>query len=147
MGEIEEGASGKDEASEPLLQLGNIGYVDFEVASTAADQVVADVREGLPFAALPRLARALHRTEGRAHLRLPRGLGELLHRLAIAVTARKVHPAVDRRGIAPEDLFHEAHLLDVRFQSVVATNRSAVIDSHRGLSHRLLVSARTARRR
>ena len=44
-----------------------------------------------------RLARALDRAQGDAHLRLAARLGELLHGLPVAVAAQEIHARVDRR--------------------------------------------------
>ena len=58
------------------------------------------------------LAGALDGAERDADLSLAGGVGDLLHGLAVAVPALEVHPRVDARQVAPQDLLDEADALD-----------------------------------
>src|SRR5207244_1636129 len=78
-----------------------------------AEEVVADVGGPVLRILLWGRPRALDALEGRPDLGLPRRLGQLLHRVAVAVAAREVHARVHARGIAVQDVLHEAHALEV----------------------------------
>ena len=63
--------------------------------------------------ALGGLARALDRPQGHPELPLPGAVGQLLHRLAVAVAAQEVHAAVRRSRVALQHPLDEAHRLEV----------------------------------
>ena len=91
-----------------------VGDVGLEVAAALADQVVADVGGAVGGGAgLGRLPRALHRAQRHAHLGLAGGLGQLLHRVPVAVAAEEVHARVDPGGVALQHALDQAHRLDV----------------------------------
>jgi hypothetical protein len=74
------------EPPQALPRTGAPGHVGLELAAPLADEVVPDVCRACirPFG-LGRLARALHRAQGDAHLGLSGPLGELLDRLPVTV--------------------------------------------------------------
>jgi hypothetical protein len=112
--EIEGGGMAPEERGGPLPERGLVGDVDLELRTALSQQMVADVAR--PFVVripLLGLDRAFDGPERDAHLGLPAGLGELLDDLTVAVPRGEVHPLVDARGVAVEDLLDLADALEV----------------------------------
>ena len=113
--------------------------VQLEVVAPSADEVVADVRRRVGGrAARGGLARVLNRLQRQVHLRLSRGVGNLLDRLALLVAAQEIHAAIHAGRIAPQGVFDEAHVLEVLAPVQLGTEPEAVDGvAHRHLQHAL----------
>jgi hypothetical protein len=102
------------EPAQSLPEPGAPGHVGLEVAPTLPDEVVPHVRAACPRPlGVGRLASALHRAQGDAHLGLPGAVGELLDRLPVPVAGEELHAPVHAGGIALQHPLDEAHRLDV----------------------------------
>ena len=91
------------------------GHVRLEVGPSPADEVIAHVRG--PFLRVRAVCGppgARDGTERHADLRLARGVGQLLDRVAVEVPALEIHAPVDARGVTLQNLLDEAHALDVQ---------------------------------
>jgi hypothetical protein len=100
------------EAPDPEPQPRSPADAALELKAARTDQIEADVSVALarrPFGDLPC---ALDGFERDAQLRLSGRLGHLLHGVAIAIPAPKVHAAVDPHRVAPQNLFDQAHALE-----------------------------------
>jgi hypothetical protein len=90
-----------------------VRHVDLEIGAALADEMVTDVDRAPGDAALSGLPRALDGPEGHPELTLPGAVGQILHRLAVAVAAQKVHAAVDGGRVTLQHPLDEAHRLEV----------------------------------
>ncbi len=122
------------ESAQSLVQGGLPGHVGFEVFPAAPDQVVAHVTGQLGPRGRLGVPCARHRPQRHPDLSLAGRVGQLLDGLPIAVAAGEVHPAVNPRGVALEDLLNQAHALEVE-TPVVRRAESQAGDRicHRGL--------------
>ena len=111
--EVGRGGMGEDEAPHAPPEARTVRHVGLEIEAASADQVVADVDRATAHTALGGLARALDGAEGHAELTLSAAVGQVLHRLAIAVAAREVHASIDARRVALQHAFDQAHRLEV----------------------------------
>ncbi len=104
---------GEDEAPHATQHARPVRDVDLEVGAPLADQVVADVHRAPLDTALGGLACALDGPQRHPQLPLPGAVGQVFHRLPVAVAAQEVHPAVDAGRVALQHALHEAHRLEV----------------------------------
>ena len=95
---------------------------------------------------LGNLPRALDALQRDAQLAFAGRLGQLLDRVAIAVAAAEVHPAVDARRIALQDLLDEADALE-ELAPVERRNQAEAADQvgHERLFGRLVLPFRSDR--
>ncbi len=82
---------GEDEAPRAAKRARAVRHVGLEIGPALADQMVADVDRASGKAAFGRLARALDSAQGDPQLPLAGPVGQVLHRLAVAVAAQEVH--------------------------------------------------------
>ena len=111
--EVGRGGVSEDEAARATEHPGTVGHVRLEIVAALADQMMADVGRAPGEAALGGLTRALDRPQGYPDLTLPGAVGQVLHRLAVAVAAQEVHVAVDAGRVALQHTLDEAHRLEV----------------------------------
>jgi hypothetical protein len=111
--EVGGGGMGEHEASRPAMEPGPIRQVGLEIGAALADQVVADVGCAPGGAALLGLARALDGSERHPKLTLPGAVGQILHRLPVAVAAQEVHLAVGAGGVALQHALDQADRFEV----------------------------------
>ena len=107
------GGMGEDEAPRPALGPGPIREVGLEIRAALADEVVAHVDRAPRGVALLGLARALDGSQRHPKLALPGAVGEVLHRLPVAVAAQEVHLAVGAGGVALQHALDQADRLEV----------------------------------
>ena len=110
--DVRRGGVGKGKTADSLREARSIGDIGLEAAPAPADQVKTDMRRPVRDSLLLRgPSSPLDRAQGKTHLRLAVGLGEVLHRVPVAITAGKVHPCVHAGRVPSENLFHGADLL------------------------------------
>ena len=128
-GEVEPGRMRESVAAGPQTQARPVGDVELEADAAAPDQVIADVSGAIVGRAvtgdrgragaalrgmkLRRLPRALDHPEGHPQLRVAVPLGELLHRLPVAVPGEEIHATVSSRRILLQGAIDEADGLEV----------------------------------
>ena len=106
-------AHAEEEPPDALPEVGLPGDAALELPAAGANQVIADVRAARRRACCTcDLPGALHALQRHAQLALAGRLGQLLDRVAIAVAAAEVHPAVDAGRIALQHLLDQADALE-----------------------------------
>ena len=104
--------SGRTTAGRAADRSGTQATLRFELPPAAANQVVADVRAARVRRLLGNLPRAFDALQRDAHLAFAGRIGQLLDRVAIAIAAAEIHPAVDAGRVALQHLLDQADALE-----------------------------------
>src|SRR5258708_670869 len=112
--DVDSGCVREEEAPRPAAETWTIGDVQLEVGPALANKAMANVSgEVRRLPALRGLPSALDRPQSHPYLRLSGGLGQLFHRLAIAVAAQEVHAQIRTGRVALQHLLDQADGLEI----------------------------------